>query len=177
MSMIENILALLSVADVVSVDDGPLLTEWDLAEVVGLPDNEVVHFTWDDEYGSFAETLTEGGIAAGKFYPEDAKLVCENAEGEPTTIRFFTLDPLRQPGAGSKAAAKFVDELLQAHETFTGIAEVYGTRAVVDLLYLQQAILKGTYIDCHPDESSILDVVGSLQSAEQWKTFIQVVRE
>ncbi len=77
--------------------------------------------------------------------------------------------------AGQQAAAKrFYDELIDATETFTDIAEQHGARTLSDLMYLQNAILSGGYIDHYPNESAVLDIVRALPSGEEWVKYIKV---
>lgn len=70
-----------------------------------------------------------------------------------------------------------MQELLDSVETLLGIAETHGPRTLVDLMYLQQAILKDECIDHHPGESNALDIARSLPSGAQWAKFINVNTE
>lgn len=64
-------------------------------------------------------------------------------------------------------------ELLDSVETLTGIADEHGARTLADLMYLQEAILEDGFIDNHPDESKVLEIVQGLPSGEQWAQFIR----
>jgi hypothetical protein len=75
---------------------------------------------------------------------------------------------------GKFLATQFFEEVLQVHETLTGIADEKGPRTLADLMYLQSAILKGTYVDFYPGESGLMDVVKALPGAETWTQFIRV---
>lgn len=79
-----------------------------------------------------------------------------------------------KPHSGIEAAQTFFKELMESIETLTGISELYGTRTLADVMYLQNAILDGTFIELYPDESSVLDVVDEMPSAAIWRQFIQV---
>lgn len=82
----------LSDANVVSVDDGPLLSHWKVLDHNHSDGgSEVVKFDWTDGDCNHTETLTVDGIAAGVWV--DCKFVCENSLGEKTVIRFFKLQP------------------------------------------------------------------------------------
>lgn len=171
---LKRLLSLLGMAGAITIDDGPLLTEWDTEDPVGTPDNQVVRFTWTDGACDYSDILTEGGIAVGQF-DDDGKFVCKNHEGETTVIRFFVLE--RMDGvSGKRAADLFFSELLESVETLTGIAEAYGPRTLADLMYLQNAILSGGFIDCDPSESSVLDVVRGLPLGEVWLGFVREVK-
>ncbi len=167
----EIFLALLQAADAVSVDDGALLTEVQIEPLTGDPDNQVVCFSWTDGECDYQDILTEGGIAAGEFQ-EDGRFVVGNYEGEPTTIRFFAIEPLSRK-TGKPAATQFFAELLDSVESLTGIADEYGARTLADLMYLQNAILSGGFIESYSDESSVVEVVSVLSSAAQWLRCIQ----
>lgn len=86
-------------------------------------------------------------------------------DAEEARITIPKADP-----AGSK---QFFAELLNSVETLGGIADQYGSRTLADLMYLQNAIEKGTFIDHYPQESSVMVVVKSLPSADRWAAYIQ----
>jgi len=169
---IDKFLGLLNTASAVTVDDGPMLTDIAAEELTGDPDNQVVCFTWTDGEFDYADILTEGGIAEGVFC-SDGKFVAENSEGEQTVIRFFDVERLNEV-SGKCAAALFFQELLDSVETLAGIAEEHGSRTLADLMYLNNAILSGGFIDHYADESKVLEIVGALPSGEQWSKLIKV---
>lgn len=171
-SNIEKFLELLNAAGAVTVDDGPLLLDCEIEKLTGDPDNQVVRFTWTDGESDYSEVLTEGGIAAGVFDSDD-KFVGENSEGEKTVIRFFAIERLSS-ASGKRAAVLFFQELLGSVETLSGIADEHGSRTLSDLMYLQNAILSGGFIDHYPDESKVLEIASALPSGELWSKFIKV---
>jgi hypothetical protein len=61
--------------------------------------------------------------------------------------------------------------LLGSVETLGGIADAYGVDTLVDLMYLQSAILSDGFIG--DQETAIMNVVGELPSAERWAKYIQ----
>lgn len=75
---------------------------------------------------------------------------------------------------GVEPAQAFMVELLNSVETLGGIADAHGARTLADLMYLQQAILTGSFIDHYPDESAVLAIVQLLPSGPQWAGFIKV---
>lgn len=90
---LQEVLALVENADMITVDNGPMLSGSDVSDVTGEPDNEVVCLSWVDDAGlSFGCKLTEGGIAAGEWV--GAEFVCDDHEGQPTALRFFKVTPL-----------------------------------------------------------------------------------
>lgn len=101
-SLLEQFLALLGKAGAIIVDDGPVMTDWDISDLMHTGDNEIVHFSWTDGEVEYSEILTEGGIAAGHF-DQEGVFHCEDNLGEPTTIRFYRMVPL-VPGKRLQAA-------------------------------------------------------------------------
>ena len=81
----------------------------------------------------------------------------------------------QKPNAGSAPAMLFFKELMENVETLTGIADRYGPRTLADVMYLQNAILDGSFIELFPDESAVLDIVDELPSAAIWRKFVQTV--
>lgn len=171
-SNIERLFSLLNAASAFTIDEGAMLTDFETDNITGDPENQVVCFTWTYGECDFSESLTEGGIAAGVF-ESNGKFVANNSEGDKTVIRFFDVEALRLD-VGKQAATRFFRELLNSAESLTGIAEVYGSRTLADLMYLQNAILSGGFIDHYPDESRVLEIVSALPSCEQWSKFIKI---
>lgn len=68
-------------------------------------------------------------------------------------------------------ALLFMNELLASVETLGGIAEQYGFPALVNLMYLQNAILDENYIDVDRG-NSVFQIVNSLPSGSVWKRYI-----
>ncbi len=64
-------------------------------------------------------------------------------------------------------ASRFMQELLGSVETLVGIADEFGSRTLADLMYLQQAIIEGGYIDNYPDESSVFLIIHGLPQGER----------
>lgn len=80
---------------------------------------------------------------------------------------------IERKAAAADEAALFMQELLDSVETLGCIAEVHGPRTLVDLMYLQTAILKGSFIDHYPDESAVGDIASALPSGERWALLIK----
>ena len=68
-------------------------------------------------------------------------------------------------------------ELIASVETLTGIADMHGVRTLVDLMYLQGAILDRGSIDFYPAESAVLDVIRGLPSGDRWEKFVRPVND
>lgn len=71
-------------------------------------------------------------------------------------------------------AVTFMKELLDSVDTLSGIADEHGQQTLVDLMYLQNAILEDGFIDVYPDASKVLDIIGNLPSADKWMKFVKV---
>ncbi len=69
-------------------------------------------------------------------------------------------------------ATLFWRELSESVESLTELADQHGPRTLADLMYLQNAILSGGFIDHYPGESNVLEVVKALPSAERWLQFV-----
>ena len=67
-----------------------------------------------------------------------------------------------------------MQELLDSVESLASIADVHGARTLADLMYLQNAILSGGFIDHYQGESNVMEIAQSLPSGEQWAKFIKV---
>nr|WP_158386596.1 hypothetical protein [Comamonas testosteroni] len=82
---IQEFIDLLTRADSAEVSSSPLLTSWNTAPLTGEPDNEIIHFTWVDEDGSYSVTFTETGIENGKWV--GGSFICIDSEGDENAIR------------------------------------------------------------------------------------------
>ncbi len=81
------------------------------------------------------------------------------------------------PKGDSEGAKLFFEELLASVETLGAIAEQHGVNTLTDLMYLQQAILKGEAIDAWPGETQVGQVVQALPSAARWLSYIELPQE
>lgn len=75
------------------------------------------------------------------------------------------------------AASTFFKELLDSVECLTELVDQHGARTATDLMYLQSAILDGSFIDYYPGESNVLEIAKSLPSGSDWVKYIKVVEE
>lgn len=73
-------------------------------------------------------------------------------------------------------AARFMEELLNAHETLTGIVDQYNDRTLADLLYLHSAVHKKTFIEIEQvTDSRIVELIRQLPSADFWMQHIFIL--
>jgi hypothetical protein len=79
--------ALLASADLVTIDGGPYIQNWEISHETGEPNDQVILFVWFDEGISHTCILTEGGIGNGQV-KEDC-FTCPDHEGDPVVIRFY----------------------------------------------------------------------------------------
>jgi hypothetical protein len=87
--------------------------------------------------------------------------------------RFFAVERLND-ASGKRIAGMFFQELLDSVETLGGIVDEHGSRTLADLMYLQNAILNGGFIDYYPGESKVLEIASALPSGDLWSRFIKV---
>ncbi|CAN7632304.1 hypothetical protein [Massilia sp. LjRoot122] len=75
-------------------------------------------------------------------------------------------------------AARFMQEVLDAHDCVAGIVEQYNDLTLADVLYLHSAIHKKGYIEVlTPTDSRICELVRQLPSADFWQAHIFVIAE
>ncbi|HJP69621.1 MAG TPA: hypothetical protein VJ846_12030 [Sphingomicrobium sp.] len=79
-----------------------------------------------------------------------------------------------RPRPNPAAAKQFFNELLDSMETLSAVADQFGPQTLADLMYLQNAITKGTFIDHYQGESCLMEVVKGLRSAGRWTAYVQL---
>ena len=87
---VNQFLSVLIQADLVTVDGGPYLHHWEVEDVLHVPENEVVRFSWTDSDYEYYCHLSEGMILNG-FFREDNVFICSENEENDTEIRFFNI--------------------------------------------------------------------------------------
>ena len=176
-------------ADAWYIAGSPLLGSiTNVDEPHGDPENEVLYFTWvgDEEGTEFSERITEEDLANATV--NGNTITISDPDGD-FDIQLYRLAPveinLAPPSTASQddeehqaqghdRARLFMQELLDSVETLSGIVEQHGARTLADLMYLQNAILSGGFIDHYPGESKVLEIARDLPSGGQWSKFIAV---
>lgn len=176
-------------ADAWYIAGSPLLGNiTNVDEPNGDPENEVLYFTWvgDEEGTEFSERITEEDLAISTVNGNTITISDPNGDFD---IQLYRLAPVEinsaQPSSASQDDEKrkaqghdrgrlFMQELLDSVETLSGIAKQHGARTLADLMYLQNAILSGGFIDHYPGESKVLEIASGLPSGGQWSKFIAV---
>lgn len=75
-------------------------------------------------------------------------------------------------------AARFMQEVLDAHDSVAGIVDQYNDLTLADVLYLHSAIHKKAFIEVTtPTDSRIVQLVRQLPSADFWQQHIYVLAE
>ncbi len=176
-------------ADAWYIAGSPLLGSiTNLDEPTGDPENEVLYFTWvgDEEGTEFSERITEEDLANAIVDGSTITINDPNGDFDIQLYRLATVEinpaPASPPSRedeehqaqGHQRASLFMRELLDSVETLSGIAEQHGARTLADLMYLQNAILSGGFIDHYPGESKVLEIARDLPSGGQWSKFIAV---
>jgi hypothetical protein len=128
-------------------------------------------FSCTDFTDDVLNNLTELGLIRAADVEED------DPQAQANLVR-AAINGLVVKAAGSQEieALQFFNELLASVETLGGVADLYGTGALVQM-YLQGAILKGTYIDLDLKEVTALSFVRDLPSGERWWKFVYVNEE
>lgn len=70
-------------------------------------------------------------------------------------------------------ARRFMNEVLESVETVAGITETHGVQTLVDLMYLQNAIISNTHID-DTGYSKVTEILKSLPSAKAWMSYVRI---
>lgn len=84
--VVKEFLILLGKADSVRVES-PLLTWWDTYDPEGEASHVVAEFSWVESNKNYRLSLSEGGIANGKWIGES--FFCEDSEGRGVEISLF----------------------------------------------------------------------------------------
>lgn len=176
-------------ADAWYIAGSPLLGNiTNVDEPNGDPENEVLYFTWvgDGEGTEFSDRITEEDLANAIVDGNTITISDPDGDFDIQLYRLAPVDinPAPPPTAsqddeehqakGHDRARLFMQELLDSVETLSGIAEQHGARTLADLMYLQNAILSGGFIDHYPGESKVLEIARDLPSGGQWLKFIAV---
>ncbi len=111
---------------------------------------------------------TDGSNAVQTLPELYAKVTGQILPGAKTTIK------AAHEASRSALARQFMQELLDSVETLSGIADTHGSRTLADLMYLQNAILSGNYIEQYPGESSVREIATSLPSGARWAKYIEL---
>lgn len=106
---------LLSAAAIVTVDNGAVLSSWDVTHATGDSDNEIVRFSWTDEDCDYSCILNEGEVATGRF-DVDGTFICNDSEGEPTEVRMFSMIQQSPANVVSPALGVAIEALALAKE-------------------------------------------------------------
>lgn len=75
------------------------------------------------------------------------------------------------------AAQILFAEILDCYETLSAVEGRFGVETLIDLNYLQQAVLSNGFVDVDIDEgcttSEIRQMLETLPSSERWATYLQ----
>jgi hypothetical protein len=189
MEQVKRLFDVIVGADAWYIAGSPLLGNiTNVDEPTGDPENEVLYFTWvgDEEGTEFSEHITEEDLASAIV--DGNTITISDPDGD-FNIQLYRLAPVEinpappspasqddeeRKAQGQDRASLFMRELLDSVETLSGIAEQHGARTLADLMYLQNAILSGGFIDHYPEESKVLEIARGLPSGGQWSKFIVV---
>ena len=76
-------------------------------------------------------------------------------------------------------AELFLNELLDNHDSLSGIAQLYGRATLADLLYLYSAINTDGFIDVWTKvtETKVHEIVLALPSGSRWAKFMNIIED
>lgn len=119
---------------------------------------------WDEGENNYV--LIDTLDAKGDFI--EGKSVWLDGDGRPM-VDGKTL--VERRAAAADDASLFMQELLVSVETLSGIVDTHGLPTLVDLMYLQAAILSGGSLEINYPESAALEMASSLPSGARWASF------
>jgi len=96
-------------------------------------------------------------------------------DNDPQSQANLVIRSIIETTGGAAAARTFFAELLDELESLSAVAEEYGASTLVQLMYLQSAILKGTHFEIYPSEAERLAFLKALQSGERWWKHISIL--
>lgn len=105
-----KLLNLLAKAGAMSVEEGPLISNWETSPANGDDLNEVVRIVVHQEGMDIPYCLTEGGIAEGSF-GVDGSFECPDSEGDRTLLRLYWLIPCGPLATVAPALDSAIDAL------------------------------------------------------------------
>jgi len=118
-------------------------------------------YSCSDLVDDVTNNLINLGILKEENIPDDSP------EGQATLI--IQAMVCAANGNASKAAAiQFFDELMPSVETLAGVCDEHSPSILANLMYLQNAILKGSLIELFPNEAEQLAFIRALPSGERW---------
>lgn len=91
--LLPRFMQLMNLSNAVSINDGPLVTDWTSSECIGVPTNEVLLFSWTDGNMNYSVVLTEEGIESGGF-DDDGQFFVTDHEGTLLFVSFFEVEPI-----------------------------------------------------------------------------------
>lgn len=96
-------------------------------------------------------------------------------------LKLFQAGPMAEQGIPKPASARisladqFLQEIIHSHGCLTTVAHHFGTPTLVELMYLQGAVMKSTIIEHCVDDSKLLDCLAGLPSYTTWITYVDIV--
>jgi len=134
-------------ADVIQVDDGPVLTSWDASDIDGwelLTDSDTIfQASWRDDNQEFGAILTKGDVEGGSF--KNGLLTAMDSNGNGTKVRLFNLVPVgtgdKKAGGKGKVLAYISGGVL--NHVFTSVVLGSAEVEVIDVDNLEETLSSG----------------------------------
>lgn len=119
---VQKVFDMINSAEVIQIDNGPLLNSWLSDEVKGDPDNEVFDFSWHDSEGHlYGINFTEANLLYA--HVEDGLILCADSEGEATKLALYHLSRVKSSVDSSQCGWKYYNG--HGGEWETDCGEVY----------------------------------------------------
>lgn len=93
-----------------------------------------------------------------------AGAMAEQGIPKPASIRINLADQLLQ-------------EVLTHHGCLATVVHLFGPATLIELMYLQGAVMKSTFIEHCVEDSRLVDCLNELPSASTWLTYVDIVVE
>lgn len=96
-------------------------------------------------------------------------------------LKYLQADALAVQGIPKSAitrvtlADKLMQELLACFGCLATVVLTYGPATLIDLMYLQGAVMRGTFIDHYAGQSDLLGCLTDLPSSSTWLTYVDVI--
>lgn len=138
---------------------------------VPLFQNDVPDLGWGHQVSSCdVESIPTPTVIPPFVNNPQSEATIMNAHSNPKLSK----SPRKTAETNGREACQFMEELLDSEESLAAVGELYGPRTLADLMYLQNTVLTGGFIDVYPEESKVMEVVRDLPSGQKWTSFMKV---
>ena len=159
------VLNLLKRTHMILVDGKRYISDWCIDNGRDNPENELLHFSWEEDGYACSTAITVSGITDGEIIGN--KVMCTDYEGDDITFECFTRIAPAQ-ASGYNAAILFFTELTDSVESLAAI----DSYLLAHLFYLQTAILKNSTIEVDTGLGDVIYALGLPSYNTEWVKYI-----